>query len=137
MINNNHCPHFWLFDDDETCLQLNHFVINKICSKAFVKTFSKEDELIKAFQTETAKPNFLLLDLLFQKTSGLEIASYLNEKGLVNENVHIYILSASIDSKEIAEVKQHDLIKAFIPKPLYIHHLKQIVESYDSLSFSV
>ncbi|MEN2283062.1 response regulator [Algoriphagus sp. SE2] len=111
-----------LIDDDP----ISTFVTEKLISKnvnepcQFYKYQNAEDALKDIYNV---KPNYLFLDLNMPDMSGWD---FLERLDITKNQSEIYILSSSVDERDIRKAKKYDFVKAFFSKPLIKKYIKSI-----------
>ncbi len=103
-----------LIDDDP----ISTFVTEKLIEK-------NVDEPIKFFKFTSARkalaelgklrPNFLFLDLNMPEMNGWQFLDSLNGE---SKNTDIYILSSSVDERDIRKASTYTIVKDYLSKPL-------------------
>ena len=69
----------------------------------------------------------LFLDIMMPELSGLEfIEELFKNKSSVNNNISIYLVSSTVDPRDIARVEEFPQIKRLIRKPVESDVLKQL-----------
>ncbi|NJN41304.1 MAG: response regulator [Flammeovirgaceae bacterium] len=97
------------------------------------------DEALDAIKNNCDKfeklPDILLLDLNMPVTDGwMFIDSYRKMKSTVCKEIAIYLVTSSIDPRDIAQSKSYSEIKGFISKPLDIELVKEILTANHTLT---
>jgi len=88
-------------------------------------------EFIKNNRAQIEKlPDILLLDLNMPVMDGwMFLESYNKLKDTVGKEIIIYLVTSSIDPRDIAQSKSYGIVKDFISKPLDIEMVKEILSS--------
>jgi CheY-like chemotaxis protein len=103
-----------LIDDDP----ISTFVTEKLISKnvkepcQFYKYLSAKTALEVINQIN---PHFLFLDLNMPEMNGWDFLDHFRPE---NHEAQIYILSSSVDERDINKASQYDLVKDYLSKPL-------------------
>lgn len=80
-------------------------------------------------------PNVIFLDLNMPKFSGWDfIKSFEKIYVKLKRPIDIYILSSSIDSRDIAQSQKYPFVKAFFPKPIAKSTLLDLDAIYNKAS---
>ncbi len=111
-----------LVDDDEATLYLHRFFLQR--HPASIEVSSERDgysalNTIKALLLQDQLPDALLLDLNMPKLNGWELLdalSTLNDARIAQ--MHIVLISTSVNPDDHHRAKNHPLVKGFIAKPL-------------------
>jgi CheY-like chemotaxis protein len=80
-------------------------------------------------------PDLLLLDINMPVLDGwmfLEEYSVLKEK--IKKNIHIFMISSSIDSNDIARAKQNKNIVDYLMKPITIDKFRELLTNAKGLN---
>ncbi|WP_114749368.1 response regulator [Pleomorphovibrio marinus] len=101
-----------LIDDDA----VSNFVTEK-----FIKKHIKEPCRIFKFSSATdalneiykINPKYMFVDLLMPQMTGMDFLETLNEKYIKSE---IYVLSSSVNEKDVEKVANCHKVKKFLPK---------------------
>ncbi len=92
---------------------------NDFCETILESTDGEEGiECLKKYMDSNNKlPELIFLDLNMPVLDGWGFLQAFEET-FKNIDTHIYILSSSIDSRDMERSKEYTLVKGFIPKPL-------------------
>ncbi|WP_296700380.1 response regulator [Algoriphagus sp.] len=111
-----------LIDDDP----ISTFVTEKLISKnvnepcQFYKFQNAKDALKEIYKI---KPNYLFLDLNMPDMSGWD---FLDTLDTTQNDAEIYILSSSVDERDIHKAKKYGFVKDYFSKPLIKKYIKSI-----------
>ena len=131
----NRLKHVLFIDDDK----FNNFINTRIATKhkAFdiIVSFTNGNEalqyLIEVSQNSYEKPDMIFLDLNMPGMNGWE---FIQEFEKIDSNfikdIHIFLLTSSINPDDIEKSKAIPLIKDYFSKPLSIELLQKIVTKY-------
>ncbi len=111
-----------LIDDDP----ISTFVTEKLILKNVKEpcTFFKYNSAKTALkEIGEIKPNYLFLDLNMPEMNGWD---FLDQFHPENEDAQIYILSSSVDQRDITKASQYQLVKDYLTKPLIKKSIKHI-----------
>ncbi|MCL6258736.1 response regulator [Aquiflexum sp. TKW24L] len=111
-----------LIDDDP----ISTFVTEKLISKNI-----KVPHKIFKFQSATKAlqdiylidPNYLFLDLNMPEMTGWDFLEEFRTEGI---NPEIYILSSSVDERDIVKATNYAIVKKYLSKPLVKKYIKNI-----------
>ncbi|RKR15328.1 response regulator receiver domain-containing protein [Maribacter vaceletii] len=124
-----------IIDDDPififgTKILLNN---NEFCDTILVSNNGQEGvECLESFLKEKNKlPELIFLDLNMPVLDGWGFLDAFNES-YKDVNTKIYILSSSIDSRDIERAKQYSLVEGFIAKPLTDKIIKNLKINFQS-----
>ncbi len=113
--------HFLLVDDDAINNVLTKMILKKSFGEVQINAFTVPEEGLEFMKSEPINnpPVILLLDINMPTISGWE---YLDAFELFDPTIkmkyEIYILSSSVDPKDINRAKENPLVKDFIEKPI-------------------
>jgi CheY-like chemotaxis protein len=111
-----------LIDDDP----ISTFVTEKLIAKNLTSPYTlfKFESAINALK-EIGKinPNYLFLDLNMPEMTGWD---FLEEFEPTNNKPEIYILSSSVDERDISKASTYRLVKKYLSKPLVRNYIKNI-----------
>lgn len=111
-----------LIDDDPISTFLTEKLISSLIEKPcqFLKFHSAKMalEVISNIQ-----PNYLFLDINMPEMNGWD---FLDNFQPENEEIKIYIVSSSIDERDVLKASRYSLVKEYLSKPLIKKHIKQI-----------
>jgi CheY-like chemotaxis protein len=109
-----------LIDDDP----LNAFTIERLVKKAapdaIMQSFQSGAEAFAYFAGLASGdfPNIILLDLYMPEMDGWQFLDNYRLQGFSSKQCTIYMLSSSIDKRDIFLAEEHGLIQEFLKKPL-------------------
>ncbi|MCH7410973.1 response regulator [Belliella sp. DSM 111904] len=111
-----------LIDDDP----ISTFVTEKLISK-YIKEpcrFFKFENATDALQDiGEIHPNYLFLDINMPEMTGWD---FLEEFSPADYQPEIYILSSSVDERDINKANNYSLVKKYLSKPLINKYIKTI-----------
>lgn len=110
-----------IIDDDP----ISTFVTEKLIEKNVaepVKFFKFTNARKALTELQKISPNYLFLDLNMPEMNGWDFLDSLNGE---NKNTAIYILSSSVDERDINRASDYKMVKDYISKPL----IKQSISS--------
>jgi CheY-like chemotaxis protein len=111
-----------LIDDDP----ISTFVTEKLISKnvkepcQFYKYQSAKAALNEIYKI---KPNYLFLDLNMPEMTGWD---FLDTFDTEQNEAQIYILSSSVDERDINKASKYQVVKDYLSKPLIKKYIKSI-----------
>ncbi|HCO84367.1 MAG TPA: response regulator [Arenibacter sp.] len=105
---------------------------NSFASDYLVCQNGKEalDVITPLIESEESLPEVIFLDLNMPIMDGWE---FLDEFGKLSEenNIRIYILSSSVDSRDIERAKNYGMVNGFIAKPLTDAKIKELAQEIE------
>ncbi len=111
-----------LIDDDP----ISTFITEKLISKNVKEPYEifKYDNAVHALrEIPEIHPNYLFLDLNMPEMTGWD---FLEEFEPTNYNPEIYILSSSVDERDINKANNYALVKKYLSKPLVQKYITTI-----------
>ncbi len=121
--------HFLLVDDDAINNILTKMILKKSFGEVHINAFTVPEDGLEFMKSQPIHnpPITLFLDINMPTISGWE---YLEAFELFDPTIKgqydIYILSSSVDPKDINRAKENPLVKDFIEKPISNETLKKI-----------
>ncbi|WP_114750735.1 response regulator [Pleomorphovibrio marinus] len=119
-----------LIDDDP----ISTFVTEKLIHKNLdfpceIFTYDNASDALKDIYK--IDPNYLFLDLNMPNMTGWD---FLEEFDPKNETPEIYILSSSVDERDINKANEYQHVKKYLSKPLVKQYIKSIFENKEKLN---
>ncbi|MFT3793138.1 response regulator [Flavobacterium sp.] len=119
----------YVIDDDEIFV----FVLRKLLQKTQhfeeVVNISNGSDAIEVLVNQFAKdetvPSLIFLDLNMPVLDGWQFLDEV-EKLPFKDRLRIYIISSSIDAREIEKAKEYSTVKSFVSKPVTLDWLHSI-----------
>jgi CheY-like chemotaxis protein len=111
-----------LIDDDP----ISTFVTEKLISRNVKEPcqFFKYQSAKRALEEiQDIRPNYLFLDLNMPEMNGWDFLDKFNPS---SEDAQIYILSSSVDERDINKASQYSFVKDYLSKPLIKKYIKSI-----------
>lgn len=117
----------FLIDDDEIQNLINTRVIGLVSLDFEVRAYTSAEVALKQLaelQSDNA-PKLIFLDINMPKMNGWDFLEAYEKE---NYNVDVYMLSSSINSKDIDKSKTYESVKGFICKPLVVEKLREVLQ---------
>lgn len=88
------------------------------------------DTIMPLIESEERLPEVIFLDLNMPIMDGWE---FLDEFGKISREsgIRIYILSSSVDSRDLERAKKYDIVSGFIAKPLTDVKIKELAQEIE------
>ncbi len=121
---------FLLIDDDDIIGIVHPAIINQVFPESEVILIKSCMEALDYFKEQLAAnipaPDVIFLDINLPKMNGFEFLEQLSEKDLsFLKHTQIYMLSSSIDQRDMAKVEANKNITGFIGKPLTMDFIRE------------
>ena len=122
----------FLVDDDEVINLVHTAIIKGVDPNVEIEVFLSGLQLLNRVKSLTPEkiPHYIFLDIRMPEMSGLEV---LNEIDKLEFNPikdsHIFVLSSTLDERDLKEAVSHKTVTSFLSKPLTFESLQLILES--------
>jgi CheY-like chemotaxis protein len=124
--------HFMVIDDDASNNLLCEFTIRRFFGETNLKIYKEPETALKAieekYMVQKARiGTVVFLDLYMPSCNGWEfLESFKYFDANIHEQVSIYILTSSVNERDIQKAKLNPLVSGFLSKPLTVDGLRQI-----------
>ncbi|WP_057936504.1 response regulator [Algoriphagus resistens] len=111
-----------LIDDDPISIFITEKLISRNVKEPcqFYKYLSAKAALQEIY---SIKPNYLFLDLNMPDMTGWDFLDCFNTD---KNEAQIYILSSSVDERDISKASSYSIVKDYLSKPLIKKYIKSI-----------
>jgi CheY-like chemotaxis protein len=120
-------PLIFLIDDD----YINHVITQNILElhlpDVTIESFTAAKKVLNLIKNGT-KPNMILLDLIMPVMNGWE---FLDELLKLDESINIFVLTFSIQDKDLQTSRNYPNIKGFFTKPINQKNINHILQYLD------
>lgn len=121
-----------IIDDDDIIIYGVKRIMKEIDFCDDILVFNNGQDAIDAFLNITAQgkklPSVIFLDLNMPIMNGWEfLDDFMKIPNHNRENVIVYIISSSVDPRDIERVKHYDMVHNYILKPITTLDLKNIL----------
>ncbi len=121
----------FLVDDDDVFNCMNIAVIEWVMKEAEVKVFKSGMEVIAYLNREKQigpAKGLMLLDIRMPDMDGFEMLANI-EKMEKNPlpNTIIYMLSSTLDERDLQRAKEKKMVKGFLSKPLTVEKFRELL----------
>jgi CheY-like chemotaxis protein len=112
-----------LIDDDKVCNFMSKRVLSKKYNNPdlsiFTDAFQALEHLRKCLASNNEFPDILFVDINMPLMDGWEFLDYLEKfPDEILSKCHVFVLSSSISSHDIAKSKTYKRVRKYITKPL-------------------
>jgi CheY-like chemotaxis protein len=111
-----------LIDDDP----ISTFVTEKLITKNVkepIQFYKYQSAQTALDEINGINPNYLFLDLNMPGMNGWEFLDHFHPE---NDDAQIYILSSSVDQRDITKASKYQSVKDYLSKPLIKKYIKSI-----------
>jgi CheY-like chemotaxis protein len=123
----------FLVDDDEVFNYLNTAVIHHTDDAIKVKAFKSGEELlgyVSANRQNIVFPDIMFVDIRMPNIDGFELLDMLSkDESKPFAQTRIYMLSSTLDHRDLEKARQCKMVKDFLSKPLTKELLQGIIVS--------
>ena len=121
--------HVLLVDDDDIFNMLHGEVLKRLIPEVRIDVFKSGQEVLRYFeQAPEEKIDLIFLDIRMPVMGGFEVlegmASMAPERF---SNTRIYVLSSTLDDRDLQRAKETPLVTDFIGKPMSFDTLRSIL----------
>jgi CheY-like chemotaxis protein len=125
--------HFHLVDDNDIDTSVNMKLLQLANISSHVSTYSSAVKFLSTMKESPATfsqgPHIVLLDIMMPVMDGFECLAELEKMDAsLTQNMHVFMLSSSIDRTNISKAEKFEMVKRVIEKPLDVYTLKLALE---------
>ena len=125
---------FYVLIDDDSIFNFIHAkVIRQVDEEADIADFISSSEALafikERFVSHKAEPTLVFLDINMPEINGFELLDAIKE--LPAESVSkmsIYIITSSLNEKDVRKSKEYPSLKGYIGKPLSFERLNEVIK---------
>lgn len=123
-----------IIDDDPIFVFGTKRLINEIGFSTEITVYENGEDAIHGFHNTLADneplPNVVLLNLNMPIMNGWEfLDEFITIPNPSRDHVLIYVISSSVDPRDLAKVKEYSEVSNYILKPITIPDLKDIINT--------
>jgi response regulator RpfG family c-di-GMP phosphodiesterase len=128
--------HFIVIDDDQINNMLCKYSIRQVNGELETTTFLEPEKgfeyIVNTYSAASkAMPSVLLLDINMPKWSGWDFLDKFEKLDAhIKNQIKVYMLSSSVDPKDIEKAKTNSNVVDYIVKPLNREIVLKIIESH-------
>jgi CheY-like chemotaxis protein len=125
---NNH-PHALLVDDDDIFNMLHGEVLKRLIPGVRMDVFKSGQELIEYLQQSPDEQiDLIFLDIRMPVMDGFEVLALMTQMDPDRfSNTKIYVLSSTLDDRDLARARETALVTDFIGKPMSFETMRSIL----------
>lgn len=124
---------FYILIDDDSIFNFIHAkVIRQVDEEAYIADFISSSEALDFIKercvSHKAEPTLVFLDINMPEINGFELLDAIKE--LPAESVSkmsIYIITSSLNEKDVRKSKEYPILKGYIGKPLSFERVKEVL----------
>jgi CheY-like chemotaxis protein len=112
--------HIALVDDDEVINLVHSEVIKRIVHDVQLEIFQSGTQLLEYLRNhEDQSLDVIFLDIRMPEMDGFEVLEKMEEMNpKASKNARVFVLSSSLDERDLNRAKANPLVTGFIGKPL-------------------
>ncbi|MEY2937612.1 MAG: hypothetical protein RL062_201 [Bacteroidota bacterium] len=121
--------HIALVDDDEVINLVHSEVIKRILQDVQLEVFQSGTQLLEYIVDQNSQPlDVIFLDIRMPEMDGFEVLANLEKtNSQLVKNSRLYVLSSTLDERDLNKAKSSPLVTDFIGKPLSFESFRQLL----------
>ena len=121
--------HIALVDDDEVINMVHSEVIKRIVDGVQLEVFQSGTQLIEYLKSsQDQKLDVIFLDIRMPEMDGFEVLEKLESMpNSISNNTKLYVLSSTLDDRDLSRAKSNPLVTDFIGKPLSFDAFRKLL----------
>ena len=125
----NNLRHAILVDDDDIFNMLHREILKRLIENVSIEVFKSGQEVITYLQSTSDTPvDLIFLDIRMPVMGGFEVLEAMTAMGSDRfKNTRIYVLSSTLDDRDLQRAKEMPLVTDFIGKPMSFETMRSIL----------
>jgi CheY-like chemotaxis protein len=125
----NNPQHVILVDDDDIFNMLHSEVLKRLIPGVTIDVFKSGQEIVEYLQqSPTVAIDLIFLDIRMPVMGGFEVLEAMSAmEGNRFEHTRIYVLSSTLDDRDLQRAKETPLVTDFIGKPMSFDTMRSIL----------
>jgi two-component system, chemotaxis family, chemotaxis protein CheY len=125
----NKPQHVILVDDDDIFNMLHSEVLKRLIPGVTIDVFKSGQEIVEYLQqSPTVAIDLIFLDIRMPVMGGFEVLEAMSAmEGNRFEHTRIYVLSSTLDDRDLQRAKETPLVTDFIGKPMSFDTMRSIL----------
>lgn len=121
--------HIALVDDDEVINLVHSEVIKRIVDDVHLDIFQSGTQLLDYLKTNEAEQlDVIFLDIRMPEMDGFEVLEKMEAmRSKASQNSRVYVLSSTLDERDLNKAKSNPLVTDFIGKPLSFEAFRRLL----------
>jgi CheY-like chemotaxis protein len=121
--------HIALVDDDEVINLVHAEVIKRILQDVKLEVFQSGTQLLEYIGEQNSQPlDVIFLDIRMPEMDGFEVLENLEKtNSLLVKNSRLYVLSSTLDERDLNKAKSNPMVTDFIGKPLSFESFRKLL----------
>jgi len=120
----NPVSQIWIVDDDSVISYITRRLIHSVDPDVKIREFLSARMALEKLRLDGEPPDMILLDINMPGITGWTFLEQLNQ---LHQKVGVYMYSSSIDPGDVAKAKTYAVVRDFLPKPLDLRTIHQIL----------
>lgn len=121
---------FIIIEDELPIANVEKINLLKVFKGFNINIFTEPAEAIKNLKNTIGKNNsgkirVLFLDLYMPEISGFDILDAISQLSIAEDQLYVYVLSGSLNDRDIRKAINHKITDGFISKPLTIESISE------------
>ncbi len=121
--------HIALVDDDEVINLVHSEVIKRIVQDVQLEIFQSGTQLLEYLKDhDEQRLDVIFLDIRMPEMDGFEVLEKIRDMNpKASQNSRVYVLSSTLDERDLNKAKSNPLVTDFIGKPLSFDVFRQLL----------